>query len=244
MSSWSPAWLLILLVPTLMALGALAYRVWSERAAKKQRRIPRQWPLDSRPLVNAEELRIWQWLNRTFYDHHIMVKLPVTRFTLPRKMEEGMDWYRLLGSVYCSFTVCTLEGRVVGCVDVPGRAGIPRNIRQLKVSLLTQCGLPYWVMDSGELPSVSEIRNEFLGEAPTAQVLKQREQEQRAIIAAQATLRNALSRRRSIRQSDFSPLSSAWTAGANDDSRAGDLNSQWQENSFFQPLDSRKGGIQ
>jgi len=241
MNPWSNPWLLAILVPALLALGALLHAGWESHRAKQRRRIPKHWPLSTRSLTNSEEARVWHWLARAFYDHHIMIKLPVTRFTLPRNREQGMHWYRLLGGVYCTFTICKADGRVVGCLDVPGTSGIPRATRLLKHSLLTQIGLPYWVIKSGNLPSVAEIRAEFLGESITTQAMREREMEERAIIAAQANLRTAISRQRSSRQSDFSPLSN-WsnsTTGARSD-----FPSQWQEdNSFLMPLDSRKGDL-
>ena len=127
MNQWLNPWLLAALVPLLMALGAWLHRAWQARAARMQRRIPTHWPLSTRALTNSEEARVWHWLSRSFYDHHIMVKLPVTRFTLPRDREQGMHWYRLLGSVYCTFTICKADGRVVGCLDVPGSAGVDRR---------------------------------------------------------------------------------------------------------------------
>lgn len=242
MTFWTEPWLLAVLAPVLVVAGAFAHRAWSNHRNRRQRRIPKHWPLSSRALVNSEEARVWHWLARAFYDHHIMIKLPVTRFTLPRDREQGMHWYRLLGSVYCTFTICKTDGRVVGCLDVPGKNALPRSTRMLKHSLLTQCGLPYWVVRSSNLPTVAEIRAEFLGESPTAQSMREREAEERAIIAAQANLRSAISRQRNIRHSDFSPLSN-WPASTTGDSRISDLHSQWQDNSFLVPLDSRKGEL-
>ncbi|WP_372657200.1 hypothetical protein [Hydrogenophaga sp.] len=243
-NNWNNPWLLAALIPALLGLGAMLHRYWAARLARAQRRIPKHWPLTSRALANSEEAKVWHWLARTFYDHHVMIKLPVTRFTLPRDREQGMHWYRLLGGVYCTFTICKADGRVIGCLDVPGSAGLPRSTRQLKHSLLTQCGLPYWVVRSNNLPTVAEIRGEFLGESLTSQSMREREQEERAIIAAQANLRTALTRQRSSRNTDFNPLS-GWPS-----SNVGDLrsdfnsqNSQWQENSFLVPLDSRKGDL-
>lgn len=242
MTSWSDLWLIALLATLLVALGAWLHRSWQARKLREQRRIPKHWPLSSRPLVNSEEARVWHWLSRTFYDHHVMIKLPVTRFTLPRDREQGTHWYKLLGSVYCTFTVCQPDGKVVGCLDVPGPSGIPKSTRMLKHSLLTQCGLPYWVIRSDNLPSVVEIRAEFLGESPTAQSMREREQEERAIIAAQANLRTAINRQRSSRNSDFSPISN-WANSTSQGARS-DFSSQWQdENSFLMPLDSRKGDL-
>lgn len=234
-------WLLTALAPPLLALGAWGHHVWAERMAKRKRRIPKHWPLSARPLANGEELQVWHWLARTFYDHHVMIKLPVTRFTLPKDPDEGKIWYGLLGSVYCTFTICRSDGRVVGCIDVPAKAGISRTVRQIKHSLLTQCGLPYWVIRSDNLPTVAEIRGEFLGETPLTQSMREREMEERAIIAAQANLRTALDRQRKNRHSDHAPLST-WPSSTTE--ARGDFHSNWgADNSFLQPLDSRKGEL-
>lgn len=241
MTDWTNPWLLAALVPALLAAGAVLHRMWADRQARERRRIPKHWPLSTRALANSEEARVWHWLARAFYDHHVMIKLPVTRFTLPRDREQGMEWYKLLGSVYCTFTVCRSDGRVLGCLDVPGSAGLPRSTRALKHSLLTQCGLPYWVVRSNSLPTVAEIRAEFLGESALNQSMREREMEERAIIAAQANLRTVLTRQRSTRSSDFAPLST-WPNSTTGEPRS-DFNSQWQENSFLMPLDSRKGDL-
>ncbi|WP_304783611.1 hypothetical protein [Hydrogenophaga sp.] len=241
MTDWTNPWLLAVLVPALLVLGAWLHHAWAERQARERRRIPKHWPLSTRALANSEEARVWHWLARAFYDHHVMIKLPVTRFTLPRDREQGMEWYKLLGSVYCTFTVCRSDGRVLGCLDVPGTAGLPRSTRALKHSLLTQCGLPYWVVRSNSLPTVAEIRAEFLGESALNQSMREREMEERAIIAAQANLRTVLTRQRSTRASDFAPLST-WPNSTTGEPRS-DFNSQWQENSFLMPLDSRKGDL-
>jgi len=242
MTGWNNLWLLVVLVPALFVLGAVLHHNWTSRKAQARRRIPKHWPLTGRPITNSEEARVWHWLARAFYDHHVMIKIPVTRFTLPREREEGMEWYRLLGGVYCTFTICKADGRVVGCIDVPGTNALPRSTRLLKHSLLTQCGLPYWVVRSSNLPTVTEIRSEFLGETPTAQTMREREMEERALIAAQTNLRSALTKQRGNRHSDFSPLST-WPNSTTGDSRVSELGSQWQDNSFLIPLDSRKGDL-
>jgi hypothetical protein len=242
MMNWTSPWLLAALAPVLIALGAAAHRLWASRTEKNRRRIPKHWPLAPRAIVNSEEARVWHWLSRAFYDHQIMIKLPVTRFTVPRDMQKGMTWYRLLNGVYCTFTICSADGRVIGCLDVPGKSAIPRSTRLLKHSLLTQCELPYWIVRSSSLPTVTEIRAEFLGETPTAQTLREREMEERALIAAQSNLRSALNRQRGNRSSDFSPLST-WPASKPGDSSISDVGSHWQENSFLLPLDSRKGDL-
>jgi hypothetical protein len=77
---------------------------------------------------------------------------------------------------------------------------------------------------------------------PSAETMRDREQEERALIAAQTNLRSALSMQRRHRQSEFSPLST-WPGSTTGDSRVSELDSQWQDNSFLIPLDSRKGDL-
>jgi hypothetical protein len=182
-----------------LVLGALAGIFGSlyveRRRAKVRRRIPTHWPLDPRNIVSSAERRVWHWLNRVFFDHHIMVKLPVTRFTLPQGKENGGEWYRILTGVYCTFTVCASDGRVVGCVDVLGPAGISRTNRQLKLTLLSQCGVSYMVVKPDSLPPLPEIRTEFLGDAGSESAHRQRE------IQTQAhKLRTSVERLRQRRQ--------------------------------------------
>jgi hypothetical protein len=102
--------------------------------------------------------------------------------------------------------------------------------------------VPYWVIRSDTLPTVAEIRAEFLGESLTIQGMRERELEERAIIAAKDNLRTALNRQRSSRNSDFGPASN-WPASHPGGLRAADENSDWQENSFLVPLDSRRGDL-
>ena len=153
-----------------VALGAFLSAWQARRAERARRRIPARWPLNPRVIVNSEERRVWRWLCRAFVDHHIMVKMPVTRFTMPRSPDNSVHWFNLLNGAYCTFTVCTPEGRAVGCVDVPGPKGLSRRNQQLKHSLLTQCGIAYWLIRSNDLPTLTEIRLEFLDPAEPGQL--------------------------------------------------------------------------
>jgi hypothetical protein len=66
----------------------------------KAQEDPKRWPLSARVPANTEERKAWRWLTQSFPDHYVMIKFPVTRFTLPRKRENGMHWHELLSSVY------------------------------------------------------------------------------------------------------------------------------------------------
>ena len=154
------------LVPGLL-VGAAAYALWLRAKASSSMRMPDNWPLTSRVLITNEEHEVLKWLRNTFHDHLVMVKLPVLRYTMPvskGKNGGGARWQELLGGVYCTFTVCTSNGNVVGCVDVPGKRGFSKTNRELKESLLSDCRIAYTVVRSIKLPKASAMRAAFLGE--------------------------------------------------------------------------------
>jgi hypothetical protein len=191
-------------------------------------------------MANSEERKVWRWLVRVFFDHHVMIKAPVTRFTLPRAKENSAHWYQLLSGVYCTFTVCGDDGQVVGCVDVPGVKGLSRGNLQLKLTLLSQCGIAYCVVKPDNLPTLEEIRSEFLGSA----TMPNRKEENAAIATAHQRLRAAVGRQRHKR-----PAADALMPASGPTSQFG-LDSlpdsgfasggAWQQpDSFIAPLDSR-----
>lgn len=149
------------------ALGIGLYIAWLKHQADAKMRLPSKWPLTSRVLMTNEEYEVFKWLSATFHEHMVMVKLPVLRFTVPVSKDEnggGARWQELLGGVYCTFTVCTPNGNVLGCVDVPGKRGINKSNRQLKESLLSDCRIAYTLVRSAKLPQVGAMRAAFLGE--------------------------------------------------------------------------------
>jgi hypothetical protein len=226
--------------------GTLGSLWWTRRLAKQRRRIPKHWPLDPRRMASSAECLVWHWLNRVFFDHHVMIKVPVTRFTIPSSKENSAHWYQLLSGVYCTFTVCASDGRVVGCVDVPGPNGISRSNRQLKLTLLSQCGIGYSVVKPSRLPALAEIRTEFLGDEALMPGNKGRDD---AIITTAHKLRTAVDRLRHQRTSDFGRLEPASrpSSDSGPDSLLSDSDfssGAWQQpNSFIAPLDSRRGKL-
>lgn len=149
------------------ALGVGVYAWWLHGQANARMRMPSKWPLAARALMTHEEYEVFKWLRATFHDHLVMVKLPVLRFTVPVSKDKngaGARWQKLLGGVYCTFTVCTANGNVVGCLDVPGKRGLNKINRELKESLLSDCRIAYTVVRSVKLPKASAVRAAFLGE--------------------------------------------------------------------------------
>jgi hypothetical protein len=162
-------------------VGALVYAWHLERKNRVKLRVPERWPLLSRVLVNATEEKVWSWLRETFHDHQVQVKIPVLRFTAltDKEKEKGKAkasarlenecLLERLSGVYTTFTVCTLAGKVVGCVDVPGKVVAPKSTRELKETLLSDCGIAYIVVNPSSLPTGSAMRAAFLGEAPNVE---------------------------------------------------------------------------
>lgn len=189
-----------LLMAGLPLMGVLTLWYWLRLRwiAKEKRRIPRHWPLHARPLVNSEELQLWRWLAETFDDHHIMIKVPVTRFVRPNASENGLYWYSLLKNTSCTFSVCSPDGQVVGCVDVPKSSGLSQKAKNLKHNLLAQCGIAYAVINASRLPNPDELRNDFLGEAAARS--RDLKREQAAVAAARANLQKTLIQKRDMRQ--------------------------------------------
>lgn len=156
-----------------VGLGVLAHWGWSRRRVEQKLRLPARWLLNARGLMTSEEQEVWKWLRTAFADHAVMIKVPVMRFTIPstkaRPDDKDQQWHELLEGVYCSFTVCTLDGKVVGCVDVPGKRGLTKAQKDMKESLLLECGIGYTTVRSGSLPSGGAMRAAFLGEVPMSE---------------------------------------------------------------------------
>ena len=151
-----------------IVLGAVGYRAWSAHTARNRYRIPGQWQLRTRPLFTGVERTAWHWLERVFFDHHVLVKIPVLRYLSSHSATQGQHSHELLKGVYCSFTVCTSDGSVVGCVDVPGSMGLKASHRDVKKKLFEECGMAYGVLNANQLPTLEALRAAFLGDTASA----------------------------------------------------------------------------
>ena len=152
--------------------GALLHFGWLRYKAKinANMRLPDKWPLVARDLVTPDEYQVWQWLRVVFHEHMVLVKIPVSRFTLPldkgKNRQENQPWLDLLHGVYPTFTVCTTQGKVLGCVDVLGKRALSKASQELKESLLSDCHIAYTCVRSSNLPDRNALRAAFLGEIP------------------------------------------------------------------------------
>lgn len=216
-------------------LGA-AVVFWLRRAqAQERRRIPNEWPLTVRQLVNSREKKVWLWLVKVMFDQQILIKLPVTRFTAPVQGADAAHWYHLLNGVYCTFTLCNLDGHVIGCIDVPGPQGLSMGNQTLKHTLLSQCGIHYAVVDPFNLPHLIQIRTAFLGEHAARGHSNSQLDSQFKDVSQH--LHAIVDRKRHTKSQTVAQLN-ADMPNTSEYSES-QMASGWEQNSFLTPLDSR-----
>lgn len=147
----------------MVAAGVLIRRWRLRQTALRNLRAPSQWPIMTRELVTPDEQVLWQWLCREFAGYPVMIKLPLLRYIALTTPADSAVWHKRLSSVYCTFTVCSSDGTVIGCVDFVG-ADEDRAHCYLKESILGQCGIPYVMAGPGRWPAADSLRTAFIGE--------------------------------------------------------------------------------
>lgn len=220
-------WILIaflLLVIALLVMKTQPRLLGMDKKNSKSRKLSVQ----PRRIANGTERTLWRWLQSVFPDHHIMLKLPITRFTLALSSEQAQDSFPSLSGLYCTFTICTDSGRVIGCLDVSGERSLSRSNQQLKQNLLAQCDMAYWVLLPDALPDPSALRATFFGFEDTHEVSAFTEAvtNYADLESAKEHLSELLDRQRSTRQKQ----------AANGVDLEGSPSSWGQADSFLMPL--------
>ncbi len=223
-----------------MAAGATAYAGWLQRVKSAKRRVPRQSAIVTRVLVNSREKVVWHWLRECFKDQQVMVKIPVTRFTTPLAEADREQWFELLSDIYCTFTVVSSEGQVLGCVDVPGPNGISPSNLLIKRKLFIRCGVAYRVVQAEKLPASGDIFAAFVREEDELQI--QIDAMEAAVTSgdldrARSELRATVLRQRNSKSEVA--VTRSGDAGFMDSVLAAD----WAPDSFNAPLDSRQADL-
>jgi Protein of unknown function (DUF2726) len=155
---------LAILVVAVLGFGWVywIYRRGQARNQSIQTQIPSQWEIRLRPLYNEVDRSVWLWLKQVFPEHEVLVKVPVIRFLSGSSGD--LKAMVQIKDIYCSFTLCTPKGRVLGCIDIPGAQGLKASRRDLKKKLFNSLGLPYAVFSAHDLPTQEALRALFLGE--------------------------------------------------------------------------------
>jgi hypothetical protein len=146
-------------------VGALVVLVaaglwWLRRRARaaEPEPLPASWPLQSRPVFNGDERRIYRQLVEAFPHHAVLVKLPLVRFCQPEDSQALGSWYRLLGSQSVTFALCSTSGRVVAVIDLEGpRPPSERSLR-IKQEVFSACRVRYLRCRPDRLPSAAELQ--------------------------------------------------------------------------------------
>jgi hypothetical protein len=143
--------------------GVVGCRGWAGLRRRQMNKLPDHGDLKLRPLFNELDQAAWLWLQHVFAEHKILIKVPLVRF-LSGGTADFQSLVQIKG-MYCTFTVCSSQGRVLGCIDVVGAKAIHESQRELKKKLFETFGLAYTVLTVDELPSPEAMRAVFLNEA-------------------------------------------------------------------------------
>lgn len=147
-----------------MAAASMLLRRWRlRRTALRSMSAASQWPMMARELVTPDEHLLWHWLRAEFAYYPVMIKLPLLRYIALTTPGDSAVWHKRLSGVYCTFTVCSTEGTVIGCVDLVA-ADEDRAHCYLKESILGKCGIPYVMAGPGRLPEAGSLHAAFIGE--------------------------------------------------------------------------------
>ena len=237
-----------------VGLGAGMLVLWQRHVSSQALRLPYKWPLRSREMLTAEEAQTFEWLRGIFPNHFVMCKLPVLRFTVPVKKEQknmARRWQELLHGVYCTFTVCTKDGTVIGCVDVHGRRGLSTISRELKERLLEDCAVAYITVRSPALPNAGVVRAAFMGETKHKSTSEQQTRGGDSNFNAELVHFTDEKRQAALRElnkRDAQPASHEAEAHYPQDTdsfatRKHDKDGSVFEDSFVAPIDTRKGPL-
>jgi len=247
--TYLPMWV-VPAVTFLVGLG-LALLIRGQRKGKSRRpilEIPQVWPFDPRRIATSDERKVWTWLRATFPDHQVLLKLPMARYVSPQRQEKAREWLQLLSNVYCTFTVCTNDGRVIGCIDVMASPdSLPPINRQIKETLLEQCGINYWAVLRDRLPTSETLRTEFIGGDPRELAMEPPASQFVPIDNVRQRLHQTLDRNRAHRNPSAPAPLDAQPNGMNTDPGFAETQpsgySQLQPNSFLTPTQSRRAGL-
>lgn len=133
---------------------------WARRRARAAtpEALPDAWPLESRPVFDAEERRVYRLLVETFPHHAVLVKLPLVRFCQPEEGQDARRWHRMLGAQSVTFALCSASSRVVACIDLEGRRAPSERSLRIKQEVFAACRVRYLRCRADSLPSPAELQ--------------------------------------------------------------------------------------
>lgn len=153
---------LIWLVAAGVALAALGIWWWMSNRAKK---VPDQWPVTSRLVLNSRERAMYDAIAHTFPHLLIFVKLPLTRFLQLRDTRAVEYWYNLISPLNVTYAMCTREGRVVAALDLVFTSKASESALVMKTRALRAAEIKYVTINADTVPTPALLRQLVLGDA-------------------------------------------------------------------------------
>jgi hypothetical protein len=155
-------WLIALSLVGMVAVGGYW---WS---SLRPQRIPDEWPLSPRLILNSRERAVYELLLRTFPHMTIFVKLPLTRFLQLRDAKSAEYWYNLISPLQVSFVLCTRETRIAAVVDLVFSGKQSEAAMTMKSRALAAAEIKFVVLSAEPIPTANQLRMAVLGEKPEA----------------------------------------------------------------------------
>jgi hypothetical protein len=155
----SSLYIWVTVVPVLL-LAALVGAWWALRPGREAAEpdLPPSWPLLPRPVLNAEERRVFRILQDAYPHHTLMAKLPLVRFCQPEDPAQVRPWYRLIGSASVTFAVCSPSSRVLAAIDLETDHTPSGRSQRIKQEVLSACRVRYLRCTPERLPSAAELQ--------------------------------------------------------------------------------------
>jgi hypothetical protein len=148
----------------LIGLVAVAGGIWWWLDRRPQK-IPDNWPLASRLVLNSKERAMYDIIAQTFPHLLIFVKLPLTRFMQLRETKSVEYWYNLISPLNVTYAMCTREGRVVAAIDLVFTGKASESALVMKTRAMRAAEVKYITLDAQTTPTPAQLRHLILGDA-------------------------------------------------------------------------------
>lgn len=119
--------------------------------------LPREWRLDARPVLNAEERQAMRLLREALPHNVILAKLPLLRLCHPRETDRMRYWFSLIETAYVSFAICSANGRVLAVIDMDTGRPVSARALQIKQGVLEACRIRYVRCRADNFPAPADL---------------------------------------------------------------------------------------
>ncbi len=152
-------WILVAIVVAAALLGIVVWRWWQGRQGE-------DWPLVARPLMTADEARMFDRLRAVFPEYQVFTKVPLSRFMRLRSERDARMWFDLINPLHVTFVLLHPQSRmVVGAIDLVGRHGRSASAKAIKQHAFGVCNIRYLALPANGQTNEAQLRH-WLRETP------------------------------------------------------------------------------